>query len=63
MRFYKLRITPNARGLSKSFNADVAPEPVREVEDREFVALREQLRSKQVLVGEEVSRDTGRMVS
>jgi hypothetical protein len=62
MRFYKLRITPNARALSKSFNADVSPEAVREVEDRELVALREQLKSKEVLVGEEVSRCTRRML-
>jgi hypothetical protein len=56
MRFYKLRITPNARGLSSSFNADVVPEAAHETDDREFVRVREQLKSKDVLVGEEVSR-------
>lgn len=54
MRFYKFRVTPNAHRLATTFNNTSVPETVPEPEDRELLRHRDRLRSREVVVGNEV---------
>jgi actin-related protein 8 len=54
MRFYKLRITPNAKKLATDYNTLQKPEPLIELEDREAKRYRESLKEREVVVGHEV---------
>ena len=56
MRFYKLRVTPNAAGIASSFNDQFKPEIIPEANDPFRVEWIKEAEDREVLIGEEVLR-------
>lgn len=56
MRFYKLRVTPNATAVASSFNEQFKPEIIAEYNDPYRVDWTEHTSSEDVYIGEQVSR-------
>ena len=55
MRFYKLRVTPNAASIASTFNARFKPEIIPEVNDPFLVDwIQEPLEDSEILIGERV---------
>jgi len=55
MRFYKLRVTPNAASIASTFNEQFKPEIIPEVDDPFLVDwIQDPLEDSEVLVGERV---------
>lgn len=54
MRFYKLAVEPQGTQIAASFNTTHTPEIVPEAEDPEYLRVKESLRERDVLVGDEV---------
>lgn len=51
MRFYKLAVTPNASQIAKTFNVSHKPEVVIEADDPEYLRVKESLKVKNTIVG------------
>lgn len=55
MRFYKLRVTPNAASIASTFNEQFKPEIIPEINDPFLVDwIQDPLEDSEVLVGERV---------
>lgn len=54
MRFYKLAVEPQGSQIAATFNHTRAPDVVPENDDPEYLRVKESLRTKDTLIGEEV---------
>lgn len=57
MRFYKLRVTPNATRIAKTFNEQFKPEIIAEYNDPYRVEWLDETCKEDVLIGDQVSED------
>ena len=58
MRFYKLRVTPNATRIASTFNEQFKPEIIAEYNDPYRVEWLDHTCCEDVLIGDQVSEDT-----
>jgi actin-related protein 8 len=56
MRFYKLRVTPNAAEIASTFNSQFKPETIAEYNDPYRVDWTEQTSSEESYIGDKVKR-------
>lgn len=54
MRFYKLAVEPQGSQIAATFNHTHTPDLVPETDDPEYLRVKESLREKDTLVGEDV---------